>query len=197
MAMVRILAPLLAACTVAKGHPVSQSIDQSGGQIAISVADDPLLAGTVLSVPAGALNSATMILISRGLEITTGTEPAVSPSVIISPDFTFAKAATLTLPYSPARAPVASGLILISSDAGKRTELTGNAIDVSDASTRATASITHTGTFELTAATCSSAVGGDLGSIIVDDAGNITLDDAGADLSATPPTITNCTAVTM
>ncbi len=84
-------------------------LDEAGG---VLFADDPALAGAFVAVPAGALPSATAIVVGPGAPITSAPGDAgiagLGPTVVFGPSgLTFGSPATITLPFS--RAALAGG----------------------------------------------------------------------------------------
>lgn len=84
-------------------------LDEAGG---VLFADDPALAGALVSVPAGALPAATAIVVGPGAPITSApgdtSIAGLGPTVVFGPSgLTFGSPATITLPFS--RAALAGG----------------------------------------------------------------------------------------
>ncbi len=86
---------------VASKYVVSQLVSaQSGGTLAVTQADDPMLAGTTLSVPPGALAKDTTLTIAEGGAVTPSGDQEAGPVADFGPSgTTFLKAVTITLPY--------------------------------------------------------------------------------------------------
>jgi hypothetical protein len=107
--LVLVAAPLaLMACNIGR-QPVatmyakSQVVGPAGGTITVTAADDPALAGTSITVPAGALTQSILITIAPSTQAVaqSDSDPA-GPVVDFEPSGQkFAVAATITIPVTP------------------------------------------------------------------------------------------------
>ena len=111
-----------------KSVPVAAA---QGATITVSKSDDPLLAGTVLVIPAGALAADTTITITEGLPVTlAGSTPtAAGPVAQFGPSGTvFAKPVSITLPFTLGAGQTSSMLGVVGVEADDQTNLVfGNA----------------------------------------------------------------------
>jgi hypothetical protein len=153
------LLPLAACRGDGLGQPVSQTVGTSGGQITITASQDPLLAGTQLVIPPGAVPDGTSITISRGAQQTAAGETALSPSVRLSPDgLVLARPATLFMFY-PGQ-PANTSLVVEVTSLGKRSEQ-GNLL-VSSAAGLAQMQINHFSDWQIVARSCDGSSSTDL-----------------------------------
>jgi hypothetical protein len=125
----------------------------AGGTVTIDGKVDPVLAGTQLVIPPGAVPDGTLITISRGDEQTGGGETSVSPSVRLGPDgLVLSKQATLFVPYQSSKQPSYSTLIVEISSKGVRSKQ--NELLVSPAAGLAQMQIGHFSDYEVVATPC-------------------------------------------
>ena len=91
--------PRGAICT----DPVKKTIDSSGGRLTVGDGEQSTLAGTSLLVPPGALATPTVLGITCGRDLATGSdEQALSPSARMLPlSQILLSTVTITLPYNP------------------------------------------------------------------------------------------------
>jgi hypothetical protein len=87
--------------------PVKKTIDPTGGRLSVGDGDQSSLAGTSLLVPPAALSAATVLGITCGRELATGSdEQAVGPSARFLPlSQILLSSVTITLPYNPSLIP--------------------------------------------------------------------------------------------
>ena len=144
------VAAVLWSCTGSGGlgipspSPISQVVGPAGAAIEVTAQGDPVLAGTTLLIPRGALERDTVITVSHGAEQAGPDETALGPSVRFSPDgLAFAKPATLGLPFRPASLPDGSEVVVALTSASQKTEVDGAALTVDPRAATVATDIVH------------------------------------------------------
>jgi hypothetical protein len=136
-------------------------VGTSGAEISITNNGDPMLAGTTLTIPSGALTTDQTITIERGTDQAKPGQTALGPSVRFLPDgLTFATPATLKLPFNKASLMPGQTVIVAVTSTSGRTEMSGSGVVVDTETGIVTIAISHFTDYQVLTGTLSQIDGG-------------------------------------